>query len=399
MSSVVAALECCIVSLPREVPYLGPLQEGERINAQGYLVRRGNRTVYPAADMSVLVKATSTSGLVGWGETYGIAAPEAVVALIEHLLAPFVIGRDAQDAARIWQDLYDLQRVRGMSGGYYGDALAGIDIALCDLAARAGGVSLAQWLGGSVPRALPAYVSGLPRATLPERVALAREFVAAGFRAIKFAAPAATEGIVAEMRALREALGDEIELMADLHWQFDADAACALACELAPWRPRFLEAPCAPEDIAGLAAVAARAPVPIAAGEEWHNVYEAGWRLDAARLAVVQPEIAHTGVTQFAAIGQRARSAGAALMPHATIGVGIFMAASLHAAAAHGDVPYHEYQHSVFDRNVRYVDTTMRCAAGYYDVPAGPGHGAMPRADLWQFVRRDRGAPPDEGES
>jgi L-alanine-DL-glutamate epimerase-like enolase superfamily enzyme len=102
----------------------------------------------------------------------------------------------------------------------------------------------------------------------------------------------------------------------------------------------------------------------------------------------VQPEIAHTGVTQFAAIAQRARTAGAALMPHATIGVGIFMAASLHAAAAHGDVPYHEYQPSVFDRNVRYVHTSMRCAAGYYHLPEGPGHGATPRPELWQFVRR-----------
>jgi len=388
MSSVVAALECCIVSLPRDVPYLGPLQDGERVNEQGYLVRRGNRTVYPASDMSVLVKATSTDGTVGWGETYGIAAPEAVVALIERLLAPFVVGRDAQEAARIWQDLYDLQRVRGMSGGYYGDALAGIDVALCDLAARARGVPLVQWLGGSVVRELPAYVSGLPRATLPERVALARTFVASGFRAIKFAAPAATDGIVAELRALREALGDGIDLMVDLHWQFDAQAACALAQQLAPWRPRFLEAPCAPEDIAGLAEVAARAGVAIAAGEEWHNVYEAGWRLDVAPLGVVQPEIAHTGVTQFAAIAQRARRAGAALMPHATIGVGIFMAASLHAAAAHGDVPYHEYQHSVFDRNVRYVDTTMRCAAGYYHLPEGPGHGATPRPELWHFLRR-----------
>jgi len=386
-ATTVAALDCCIVSLPRDVPYLGPLQSGESVNAQGYLVRRGNRTVYPSTDMSVIVKATAQDGAIGWGETYGIAAPEAVVALIERLLASFVIGRDARDAALIWQDLYDLQRVRGMSGGYYGDALAAIDIALCDLAARAAGVPLCAWLGGQSVERMPAYVSGLPRATLAERVELAREFAAAGFAAIKIAAPAVTEGVVAEMRALREALGDAIELMADLHWQYDAAAACALAAELAPLRPRFIEAPCAPEDIAGLAEVCARSPVPVAAGEEWHNRYEAAWRLDAARLAVVQPEIAHTGVTQFVSIARLATARGAQVMPHATIGVGIFMAASLHAAAACGSIPYHEYQHSVFDRNLRYVDTSMTCAAGYYRLPEGPGHGATPRPTLWEFVR------------
>ena len=389
MSGVtVAALECCIVSLPRDVPYLGPLQPGERVNAQGYLVRHGNRTVYPSTDMSVIVKATAADGATGWGETYGIAAPEAVVALIERLLAPFVLGRDARDAAQVWQDLYDLQRVRGMSGGYYGDALAAIDIALCDLAARAAGVPLCEWLGGPRVKRMPAYVSGLPRATLAERIELARAFVASGYSAIKFAAPAATEGVVAEMRALRAALGPDVELMVDLHWQHDAESACALAASLAPWRPRFIEAPCAPEDIAGLAAVAARSAIPVAAGEEWHNRYEAAWRLDAARLAVVQPEIAHTGVTQFGAIARLAREHGAQVMPHATIGVGIFMAASLHAAAACGDIPWHEYQHSVLDRNLRYVDTTMACTAGYYRVPEGPGHGATPRAELWNFMRR-----------
>jgi galactonate dehydratase len=389
MSAVrVTALECCIVSLPRDVPYLGPLLPGETVNAEGYFVRRGNRTVYPSADMSVIVKATAADGTVGWGETYGVAAPEAVVALIDRLLAPFVIGRDAREAAVVWQDLYDLQRVRGASGGYYGDALAGIDIALCDLAARAAGVPMHAWLGAASVAPIPAYVSGLPRATLAGRVALAQDFVARGFAAIKYAAPVASDGVVAEMKALRDALGDAVELMVDLHWHYDADAACALIEALAPYRPRFAEAPCAPEDIAGLADVARRATVPIAAGEEWRNDYEAAWRLDAAPLAVVQPEIAHTGVTQFGAIARRAAARGAALMPHATVGVGIFMAASLHATAAAGPVPFHEYQHSVFDRNLRYVDTAMACEAGYYRLPEGPGHGATPRPELWTYVRR-----------
>ncbi|HET9045978.1 MAG TPA: enolase C-terminal domain-like protein, partial [Casimicrobiaceae bacterium] len=255
--TTVAQIEALIVELPRDIPYLGPLGAGEAVNAHGYFVRAGNRTVYPATDRSVIVKATSVDGTVGWGETYGIVTPQAVVALIDDLLAPFVVGRDARDTAAIWQDLYDLQRVRGASGGYYGDALAGIDIALHDLAARAEGVSLQRWLGGGDVATLPAYVSGLPLATLVERVALARDFVRAGFRAIKYAAPVAGEGIVKEMYALRDDLGADVDLMVDLHWKYDADAAIALISELAAAKPRFIEAPCAPEDIAGLARTAA----------------------------------------------------------------------------------------------------------------------------------------------
>ena len=109
-------------------------------------------------------------------------------------------------------------------------------------------------------------------------------------------------------------------------------------------------------------------------------------RLDSAPLAYVQPEMAHTGVSQFMAIAAMAQARGAAVIPHATIGVGIFMAASLHASAALSHCPYHEYQHSVFDRNLAFVDTQMRCAAGRYWLPAGPGLGVVPKDTLWKHA-------------
>ena len=383
MGAPVRSLAACAVSLPRDVPYLGPLAEGETVNANGYVVRRGNRTIYPATDRSVIVRATAADGTVGWGETYGIVAPQAVLAILRDVLFPFVEGRDARDAATIYDELYDLQRVRGASGGYYGDALAAVDIALHDLAARQAGVSVAALLGGARATSLPAYASGLPRATLPERVDLAREFAARGFRGIKYAAAVSNEGVVAEMRALRDAL-PRADLMVDLHWRYTSDEALRLARELASAQPYFIEAPCAPEDVDGLAAVAAAAGMPVAAGEEWRNVHEAQLRLGRARLAFVQPEIAHTGISQFVAIATLAQRHGAAVVPHATIGVGIFMAASLHAASTLADCPYHEYQPSVFDRNIAHIATTMACDAGRYTLPAGPGLGVEPRDSLWQ---------------
>jgi galactonate dehydratase len=383
MGAPVRSLAACAVSLPRDVPYLGPLAEGETVNANGYVVRRGNRTIYPATDRSVIVRATAADGTVGWGETYGIVAPQAVLAILRDVLFPFVEGRDARDATTIYDELYDLQRVRGASGGYYGDALAAVDIALHDLAARQAGVSVAALLGGARAASLPAYASGLPRATLPERVDLAREFAARGFRGIKYAAAVSNEGVVAEMRALRDAL-PRADLMVDLHWRYTSDEALRLARELASAQPYFIEAPCAPEDVDGLTAVAAAAGMPVAAGEEWRNVHEAQLRLGRARLAFVQPEIAHTGISQFVAIATLAQRHGAAVVPHATIGVGIFMAASLHAASTLADCPYHEYQPSVFDRNIAHVATTMACDAGRYTLPAGPGLGVEPRDSLWQ---------------
>lgn len=384
----VASLEAFAVSLPREVPYLGPLGPGESINRNGYLVRRGNRTIYPSSDRSVLVRAVGEDGSVGWGETYGIVAPGAVLEILRDALFPFVERRDPRDAAAIYDELYDMQRVRGASGGYWGDALAAIDIALWDLAARQAGRPLHEVLGGARSLEIPAYSSGLPKATLAERVQLARDFAAQGFKGIKYAGVVSHEGVAQEMRALRAALPDA-DLMVDLHWRYTADEALTVLGELEASRPYFAEAPVASENVEALARVARESGVRIAAGEEWRNVHEARLRLERAPLFAVQPEMGHTGISQFLAIAKLAEERDVAVIPHATIGVGIFLAASLHASATLANCPYHEYQHSVFDRNLAHAETTMGCAAGRYRLPEGPGLGVVPKDSLDAFRTRD----------
>ncbi len=158
MNNPIATVEVFTLTQPRKVPYLGALREGEVVNPNGYIVRKGNRTVYPTFDRSVLVRMTTEAGVVGWGETYGIVAPGAVAALINDLLAGFVIGRDASDPSAIYDDLYDMMRVRGYTGGFYVDALAALDIALWDIAGQEAGKSVRDLLGGGVDT-FPAYVS------------------------------------------------------------------------------------------------------------------------------------------------------------------------------------------------------------------------------------------------
>jgi L-alanine-DL-glutamate epimerase-like enolase superfamily enzyme len=390
MLATIRSVETIVVALPREVPYLGPLGEGEHVNERGYFVRRGNRTIYPTTDRSAIVKITVSDGTVGWGETYGIVAPQAVVAIISDVLGPLLVGRDPIDIPAIWDELYALMRVRGHWSGFFTDAIAGIDIALWDLAGKLAKRSVTDLLGGARRASIPAYASGLPRASLAERVSMAQALAAQGFRGIKFAAVVSQQGvhqdIVGEMRALRRALGDGIEIMVDLHWKYTPTEAITLIRALEPYRPYFAEAPCAPEDIDGQADVAANVTVPIAGGEEWSTVFQARTRLAHHCVGIVQPEVAHTGLSQFVAIGKLAAMQGVRVIPHATIGVGIFHAASLLGAASLPDVPFHEHQHSVFDANVRFVDTRMRCVDGRFELPRGAGLGVEPKAELWKHI-------------
>lgn len=382
----IAKVETFIVSIPRDVPYLGPLREGEFINDKGYIIRKGNRSIYPSSDMSVLIKVTGESGTVGWGETYGIVAPEAVTAIIDNVLGPVIIGRDPSQPVVIHEDLYDLMRVRGFFGGYYVDSLAGVDIAIWDLFGKLANLPVSALLGGARRDRLPAYVSGLPKATLRERCDLAVEWVGKGYKAIKYAAAMSDDGIVKEMAALREAVGPNIDIMVDLHWKFEAGEAIRLIRRLEQYNLYFAEAPCQPEDLEGQVRVARGIGVPLALGEELRTVYEYRPRFEARAMSIIQPEMGHTGITEFNHIAQMAQAFHMKVMPHASIGCGIFMAASLQATAALQNVPYHEYQHSIFDKNLKFATSDMACAEGFYTVPSGPGLGVEPADAVFDYV-------------
>jgi L-alanine-DL-glutamate epimerase-like enolase superfamily enzyme len=386
--SRVASVETFIVTMPRDTPYLGPLAADERVNARGYVVRKGNGTIYPVVDRSIVVRITTEDGTVGWGETYGICAPRATCEIINELLAPVTIGAKPCDVEAIWDELYGLMRVRGCSGGFHVDAIAAIDIALWDLHGKQQGVPIRDLLGPTVHATVPGYLSGLPAATLAERVALAADYYAAGHRAFKFAAAVSREGIVEELAALRRALGPDAQVMVDLHWKFTANQALALIAALAPYRPYFVEAPVKPEDQAGLARVARESRIPIASGEEWYTAYEVRNRLAAGPIAVLQPEMGHTGITQFRRIAVLAAEQGTAIAPHATIGTGLFLAASLQVSATLPHLWKHEWQHSVFARNLRLLDSDMGYVDGAYVLPTSPGLGASPHARLWEFAER-----------
>jgi galactonate dehydratase len=387
----ICRVETFIISIPRDVPYMGPLGPGESINERGYLIRHGNRSIYPSTDMSVLIKITADDGTIGWGETYGIVAPNAVTSIIDDVLGPVVVGRDPRDVVTIQEDLYDLMRVRGFFGGFYVDSIAGVDIAIWDLFGKLVGQPVVKLLGGQRQTQIPAYVSGLPGKTLDDRLRVAKDFKARGFDAFKYHSAVSFDGIVEEMRVLREGLGSEVKLMVDLHWKFTAQEAIQLIEQITPYRPYFVEAPCQPEDIEGQAHVGANIKVPLALGEEWRTVYEYRLRMERRSMSIIQPEMGHIGVSQFMQICRMANAFHMKVIPHASIGIGIFQAASLHATAALPNSPMHEYQHSIFDRNLQYVNTAMTCTNGAFTMPEGPGLGIEPNDTVWQHVRaKDR---------
>jgi galactonate dehydratase len=386
MSSRIERVEAFPLCIPRDVPYLGPLGAGVTVNEKGCFVRPGNRTVYSVADHSVLVKITTSDGAAGWGECVSVVAPQVAATIVRELVGPLLAGRDPLDSTVIYEDLYDAMRVRGYFGGFYLDALAAIDIALWDLRGKLTGLPVCRMLGGVRHPMIPAYISGLPASTLEERVELAAKWMGRGFSAVKFAAAVADRGEECEMRALRQALGPSVKILVDLHWRYTAAEAIRVIRRLEPHDLYLAEAPVHAEDIEGQAEVARAIGTPVGLGEELRTAFEYLPRFLKRCMDVVQPEMGRTGITAFLEICQAAKMFHCRVMPHASIGIGIFQAASLHASAALPHLVFHEYQHSIFDRNLRFLDGTMRCENGFFSVPDAPGLGAEPRQEVFQYV-------------
>ena len=386
MSDLIKAIEVYPLAIPRDTPYLGPLEDGVRVNEKGYFVRPGNQSIYSLHDHSVLVKLTTQSGAVGWGECYSIVAPQATALLIQDILEPLVIGRDPHDVVVIYEDMYNAMRVRGFFGGFYVDAISAVDIALWDLRGKLAGLPICKLLGAQRHQRLPVYVSGLPKPTRAERAALAKEWMGKGFSALKFAAAIAHDGEVAEIQSIREAVGPDVKILADLHWRYTDQEAIKLITQMEPYDLYIAEAPCNSEDMEGQARVVAAVKTPVAIGEELRTVFEYRLRFVKRCMSVIQPEIAHTGITAFWDICKMAQAFHCKVMPHASIGIGIFQAASLQVSAALSNLDMHEYQHSIFDKNLQYITGNMRCEAGYFYLPDGPGLGVEPKENVFEYV-------------
>ncbi len=382
MREPIESIETYFFEAPREDLFLGPLGPGDVMTDRGYLIRQFSGTVYPVADRSVIIKVTTKNGFVGWGETYGLVAPRVIAELTNDLIFGFVRGRDACEPEEIHEFLYGLMRVRGYSGGFWLDALAGLDIALWDIKGKASGSSLSRLIAESPASHVGAYVSGLPGGTLDERVALGRQLADRGFERFKIKlesfiqGDAMVEGVCEEFSAIRSGVGPDAEISVDLHWIDDADLPLRVCEALAGFRPWFVEAPCMPEELDDLKRICASTDLPIAIGEEWRTVHDARARVGSG-IAILQPEMGHTGVTEFVRICELAKRLGLQVIPHATVGMGVFLTASLQVSAAAG-LEWHEFQHTVMGRNQKFLEGGFNCERGAYTLPTGSGHGVEP---------------------
>lgn len=286
-----------------------------------------------------VVKVSTDAGVYGWGEGYG---PADVVAAGVRFFTPFVVGENPLCEATIWQSLYrrSLDYARR---GVLLSALSAIDIALWDLKGKLLGQPVATLLGGPRREAVRVYATGLYFTHTPDLPAAladeARGYAEQGFRAVKMKVGLGIAEDVANVRAVRAAIGPDVQLMMDANHAYSRSEALALAQAVADQQIGWFEEPISPEDYVGYRGLRERTTIPIAGGECEHLC--AGFRHLAQNecVDIAQPDLgAAGGLTEGRRIAALMQTFGSQVTPHCW-GTGIAFAAALHFAATLDVIP------------------------------------------------------------
>lgn len=353
-----------------------------------YPVPLRRRFIYSQTIDTVIVRIECDDGRIGWGEAKAPVAPQATAKIVELLLAPIAIGADPREVLVLWERMYAGMRVRGHRAGFYLEAIAGVDIALWDLAGQAAGAPISTLLGGKMRESVRVYASGIPSLPLeaPEEAieALAEEaksLRAAGYTGVKMAIGRGVRGDLRAIGAIRDAMGADFAIYADAAGVYSRADAMRLGRALEELDVGFFEMPIPPEDVEGYAELAQGLDIPIAL-DSIMSRHETVELIRNRAIDIVQPDVCRAGgITECRRIAELADCYGLAFQPHVSIGSQIHVAASAHLAVAMPNSIVCEYWIGDNPIGPSVVETPVPLRDGYLFAPADPGLGIRVKPD------------------
>lgn len=311
------------------------------------------REVADGTQDCLLVRVHTDSGVTGLGEVVScsyvarsvLEAPRS--APFRHGLGAIVKGLDPLDVGSVWDAMIAGTGWYG-PGGVVRHSMSGIDMALWDIRGKVEGRPVRRLLSDSPRDTIPCYASVL-WPDRPELVAdSARGFMEAGYRAVKYGwGPMGPDANLDQelVAAAREAVGPATDLMVDAGRAWSADVAIDRVELFRSYRPKWLEEPLRPDDVAGYRKLTGVSPIPIAAGEVSTLAEEFERLVTDGGVGIVQPDLGRVGgITGGSMIADLAEKHGAFAVPHA-YGTGVLLAASAQWAAALAE-PLAEYTRS-----------------------------------------------------
>ena len=273
---------------------------------------------------ALLVRLETNTGLVGWGEAPQRYLGDKLTGKEAVQLREQLIGRDATAIAAIHSDW-------GLDGGY---VQSGVEMAMRDLLGKLCGQPLYQLLGGLYrDRIELACCMGIRPPHEAGEIAAA--YVAQGFRTLKTKAGRDPAEDVAMVRAIREAVGDRLQLRIDPNTGYSPDVCLQLAKDLEPYQLQYFEQPMPAELLEDSARIRKLTTTPLALNESVTTLERVRKILELDAAAVLLPDTYQCGgLWNCKIIGDWAASAGVPCVMHCAHDLGLKTAAMLHLVAA-----------------------------------------------------------------
>lgn len=371
--------------------------------------------VHPGAGKNWLfVKVETDSGLYGWGEAYTQSDRDRAIEVHVQQLGRYLVGRDPFQIRHFTYLAYtDFAAKRGAMDVYC--AISGIEQALWDIAGKATGQPVYNLLGGPCRERIRVYANGWGGGgTLDELAERAAAVVQRGFTALKFdpfPGPwrayidrSAEQAAVERVRAVREAVGPDVEILVEVHRRLAPMHAIRVARQMEAYAPFWYEEPVSARDLDGLVVAKREIHIPVVTGEELYTRYEFREVFEKRAADIINPDVCNCGgILELVEIAAMAEPYHVAVSPHNYNSTTIGLAATLHAAAGMPNFLITEYFVNFESLGREVARTPFQVEKGYIALPASPGLGidldeeALARHPYRVFPMRHLKEPHEEG--
>jgi galactonate dehydratase len=332
----------------------------------------------------VFVRIDTDGGIHGWGEAFAEAGRERAIAAEIEEFGKRLVGRDPFQIRQLTGGLQDdtVGKLRSLE---FCSALSGLEIALWDILGKAVGQPIHRLLGGPYRDRVPLYANCHDgRVSTPDGWAeLCASYARRGFGGVKIYPVARPilrredeDEVVAIVRAVRQAVGPDVDVMVDAARMLTPVTAIRLAERLAEFRPFWFEEPVPADNIEALAEIRARSPIRILTGET--VLTRTAYRDLFARRAVdlINPDVCNTGgILELIEIAAWAEPHLIGVTPHNWNSLAVGLAATLQASACIRDLVYVEHLSAWEERSNELLQQPFEVVDGTIAILTGPGLG------------------------
>ena len=333
----------------------------------------------------LFVKIETDEGIHGWGECYTQSDRDRSILAHAKELGRYLVGRSPFNIKHFtYMAYHDFAGKRGAMDFY--SAISGIEQAMWDLVGKALNTPIYNLLGGACREVIRVYANGWSGGNKEENVESALKLVEMGFTAMKFdpfPGPWRThisrddESAAVEcVRAVRDAVGPDIDLLIEVHRRLAPTHAVRVARMMEEFNPFWYEEPVSARDMDGLAEVRRDINIPVVTGEELYTKTEFRGVFEKRAADILNPDVCNCGgILELKEIAAMAEPYHVIMSPHNYNSTTVGLAATLQVCAAIPNFLITEYFINFTERGDAISVNPIAVENGYISLPTGPGLG------------------------